>query len=142
MSISLASIASKVSTAIAIAQAAEPAVAKVYAAVASMVVDAESAYASAESAGKSKLASVLVGAEAVAADVGKDWASLVDDVTSLVTVIKSTYNNAVAASTASASAAVSTAAASAASAVSTSTAAVDATAGAASIAETAEAVTA
>lgn len=116
MGISLAAIASDIATAVAAAKAVEPAVATVYKAVASMVVDAETAYQSSEKAGSTKLAAVLAGGKAVAADVGQDWSTLVGDVTSLVTVIKSTYNNAVAAVTAASQDASSGASASAAAA--------------------------
>lgn len=99
--ISLKSFGAGIAAAVAAAQGVSAEVAKVYAMAVDAMDGAESAYETAVNAGGTKLAGVLAGAEVVAADVGADWPTIKSDVTSLVALVKSTYNSALAATSSS-----------------------------------------
>lgn len=101
MSLSLSKITATISAAVAAEKAITGAAAIVYTAVSGLVDAAETAYSGAVAAGSTKKAAVLAGVEALATEVGADFATIKADVSQLIDVSVSSYKALVSAASAS-----------------------------------------
>lgn len=90
--LSLATIASAISEAIAVAKAVTPEVKAVYTFAANAMTGVEAAYDGVENAGGTKLAAVMAGAAVVSASVNQDFSAVEADVRAVIAAIKAAFN--------------------------------------------------